>query len=118
MELERQLDRLEKHQDEVVSNAEKVSLSLLLRYSARAWVNDISTVVLISLSLFQFEDGSGSLPDPTLPLAHQLEFTLEKLRQQARTILDTQATCRSLDEVRLLHSTFNKHMASSQFSVS
>lgn len=68
VELERQLDRLEKHQDEVVSNAEK------------------------------FEDGSGSLPDPTLPLAHQLEFTLEKLRQQARTILDTQATCRSLDE--------------------
>lgn len=68
VELERQLDQYEKHQDEILSNAEKC------------------------------EDAAASLPDPSLPLAHQLEFALDKIRQQVRTILDTQATCKSLDE--------------------
>lgn len=48
---------------------------------------------------FQYEDCTGSLPDPSLPLAHQLEFALGKIREHVRTIFDTQATCKSLDEV-------------------
>ncbi|GLD61613.1 centrosomal protein of 290 kDa [Lates japonicus] len=68
VELERQLDQYEKHQTEVLSSAEK------------------------------FEEGAGSVPDPSLPLAHQLEFALGKIREHVRTILDTQATCRNLDE--------------------
>ncbi|XP_076589772.1 centrosomal protein of 290 kDa isoform X9 [Chaetodon auriga] len=68
VELERQLDQYEKHQNEILSSAEK------------------------------YEDGAGSLPDPSLPLAHQLEFALGKVREHVRTILDTQATCKSLDE--------------------
>ncbi|XP_056242803.1 centrosomal protein of 290 kDa isoform X1 [Seriola aureovittata] len=68
VELERQLDQYEKHQSEILSSAAK------------------------------FEEGSGSLPDPSLPLAHQLEFALGKIREHVRTILDTQATCKSLDE--------------------
>ncbi|TKS73903.1 Centrosomal protein of 290 kDa [Collichthys lucidus] len=68
VELERQLDQYEKHQNEILNGAEK------------------------------YEDSTGSLPDPSLPLAHQLEFALGKIRQHARTILDTQATCKSLDE--------------------
>ncbi|XP_041794545.1 centrosomal protein of 290 kDa isoform X2 [Chelmon rostratus] len=68
VELERQLDQYEKHQNEILSSTEK------------------------------YEDGTGSLPDPSLPLAHQLEFALGKVREHVRTILDTQATCRSLDE--------------------
>ncbi|XP_031135786.1 centrosomal protein of 290 kDa isoform X9 [Sander lucioperca] len=68
VELERQLDQYEKHQDEILSNAEK------------------------------YEDGTGSLPDPSLPLAHQLEFALAKIREHVRCVLDTQATCKSLDE--------------------
>ncbi|XP_049428981.1 centrosomal protein of 290 kDa [Epinephelus fuscoguttatus] len=68
VELERQLDQYEKHQSEILSSAEK------------------------------YEDGTGSLPDPNLPLAHQLEFALSKNREHVRTILDTQATCKSLDE--------------------
>ncbi|XP_078112646.1 centrosomal protein of 290 kDa [Sander vitreus] len=68
VELERQLDQYEKHQDEILSNAEK------------------------------YEDGTGSLPDPSLPLAHQLEFALAKIREHVRRVLDTQATCKSLDE--------------------
>ncbi|XP_042352849.1 centrosomal protein of 290 kDa [Plectropomus leopardus] len=68
VELERQLDQYEKHQREILSSAEK------------------------------YEDGTGSLPDPSLPLAHQLEFALSKNREHFRTILETQATCKSLDE--------------------
>nr|XP_020449102.1 centrosomal protein of 290 kDa isoform X2 [Monopterus albus] len=68
VELERQLDQYEKHQNEIVTSAEK------------------------------FEEGTGSLPDPSLPLAHQLEFALGKIREHVRTILDTKATCKSLDE--------------------
>ncbi|XP_070686542.1 centrosomal protein of 290 kDa [Pempheris klunzingeri] len=68
VQLERQLDHYEKHQNEILSSAEK------------------------------YEDGAGSLPDPNLPLAHQLEFALGKIREHVRTILDMQATCKSLDE--------------------
>ncbi|XP_030587745.1 centrosomal protein of 290 kDa [Archocentrus centrarchus] len=68
LEMERQLENYEKHQDEIMSSAEK------------------------------FDDGTGFLPDPTLPLAHQLEFALSKIREHVRTILDTQATCRSMDQ--------------------
>lgn len=48
---------------------------------------------------FQFDEGAGCLPDPALPLAQQLEVALAKVREHVRTILDTQATCRSLDKV-------------------
>ncbi|XP_039663330.1 centrosomal protein of 290 kDa isoform X4 [Perca fluviatilis] len=68
VELERQLDQYEKHQNEIISSAEK------------------------------YEDGTGSLPDPSLPLAHQLEFALAKIREHVRSVLDTQATCKSLNE--------------------
>ncbi|XP_071313277.1 centrosomal protein of 290 kDa isoform X2 [Trachinotus anak] len=68
VELERQLDQYEKHQSEILSSVKK------------------------------FKEGTGSLPDPSLPLAHQLEFALGKIREHVRTILDTQATCKSLDE--------------------
>nr|XP_040018137.1 centrosomal protein of 290 kDa isoform X5 [Gasterosteus aculeatus aculeatus] len=68
VELERQLDQYERHQNEIVSGSEK------------------------------YEDGTGSHPDPSLPLAHQLQFALGKIREHVRTILDTQATCKSMDE--------------------
>ncbi|KAM8891642.1 centrosomal protein of 290 kDa isoform 2-T2 [Spinachia spinachia] len=68
VELERQLEQYERHQREIVSGSEK------------------------------YEDGTASHPDPSLPLAHQLQFALGKIREHVRTILDTQATCRSLDE--------------------
>ncbi|XP_034541944.1 centrosomal protein of 290 kDa isoform X2 [Notolabrus celidotus] len=68
VELERQVDQYEKHQNEILSSAEK------------------------------FEDGTGSLPDPSLPVAHQLEFALGKIREHVRTIVDTQAACKNLDE--------------------
>uniref|UniRef100_A0A665VQG8 Centrosomal protein 290 n=1 Tax=Echeneis naucrates TaxID=173247 RepID=A0A665VQG8_ECHNA len=72
VELERQVDQYEKHQDEVLRGVEKFRQS--------------------------FEEVADSLPDPSLPLAHQLEFALTKIKVHIRTILDTQAACRSLDE--------------------
>ncbi|KAM3870148.1 centrosomal protein of 290 kDa [Diretmus argenteus] len=68
VELERQLDRYEKQQDEILGSAEK------------------------------FEEAPGALPDPGLPLAHQLEFALGKIKEHGRTILETQVTCKNLDE--------------------
>ncbi|XP_008289537.1 centrosomal protein of 290 kDa [Stegastes partitus] len=68
VELERQVDHYEKHQNDIVNGPEK------------------------------FDEGTGSLPDPTLPLAHQLDFALGKIREHVRTIVDTQATCKSLDK--------------------
>ncbi|KAM8860890.1 centrosomal protein of 290 kDa isoform 2-T2 [Synchiropus picturatus] len=68
VELERQLENYENHQSDVLSSVEK------------------------------FDDTKGSLLDPSLPLAHQLELALSKIREHVRTILDTKATCKSLEE--------------------
>ncbi|XP_059916249.1 centrosomal protein of 290 kDa isoform X3 [Gadus macrocephalus] len=38
------------------------------------------------------------LPDPSWPVARQLEFALRKLGEHGRTILETQASCRALEE--------------------
>ncbi|MEQ2239571.1 hypothetical protein ILYODFUR_005717, partial [Ilyodon furcidens] len=68
VELERQLDHYEKQQNDILNRAEK------------------------------FNEGAGSLPDPTLPLAHQLESALSKIKEHVRTNLDLQGTCKSLDQ--------------------
>uniref|UniRef100_A0A3Q2T4M8 Centrosomal protein 290 n=1 Tax=Fundulus heteroclitus TaxID=8078 RepID=A0A3Q2T4M8_FUNHE len=68
VELERQLDRYEKQQKDVLNSAEK------------------------------FNEGAESLPDPALPLAHQLEFALGKIKEHVHTIMDLQGTCKSLDK--------------------
>ncbi|KAM4554334.1 centrosomal protein of 290 kDa isoform 2-T2 [Fundulus diaphanus] len=68
VELERQLDHYEKQQKDILNSAEK------------------------------FNEGAESLPDPTLPLAHQLEFALGKIKEHVHTIMDLQGTCKSLDK--------------------
>ncbi|KAK6317889.1 hypothetical protein J4Q44_G00111800 [Coregonus suidteri] len=68
VELERQLDLYEKQQNQIIGSAQK------------------------------FEEATGALPDPSLPLAHQLDFALRKIKEHVRTILETQATCKILDE--------------------
>ncbi|XP_052399727.1 centrosomal protein of 290 kDa isoform X2 [Carassius gibelio] len=68
VQLERQLDTYEKQQNEVLSTAQK------------------------------FEDATGSLPDPNQPLAHQLDYALGKIKEHIRTILETKATCKILEE--------------------
>lgn len=39
------------------------------------------------------------MPDPSLPLPNQLEIALRKIKENIRIILETQATCKSLEEV-------------------
>ena len=39
------------------------------------------------------------MPDPSLPIPNQLEIALRKIKENIRIILETQATCRSLEEV-------------------
>ncbi|XP_036424131.1 centrosomal protein of 290 kDa isoform X2 [Colossoma macropomum] len=68
VELERQLDAYEKQQSQIISSAQK------------------------------FEEATGSLPDPSQPLAHQLDHALSKIKEHVRTILETQATCKTLEE--------------------
>ncbi|KAB5571625.1 hypothetical protein PHYPO_G00227210 [Pangasianodon hypophthalmus] len=68
VELERQLDIYEKQQNQIIGSAQK------------------------------FEDATGSLPDPNQPLAHQLDHALSKIKEHVRTILEIQATCKTLEE--------------------
>ncbi|XP_048214568.1 centrosomal protein of 290 kDa isoform X4 [Perognathus longimembris pacificus] len=68
VELERQLDIFDRQQNEILNAAQK------------------------------FEEATGSMPDPNLPLPNQLEVALRKIKENVRTILETQATCKSLEE--------------------
>ncbi|XP_036615279.1 centrosomal protein of 290 kDa [Trichosurus vulpecula] len=68
VELERQLDVFDSQQNEILSAARK------------------------------FEEATGSIPDPSLPLPNQLEIALRKIKENVRIILETRATCKSLEE--------------------
>uniref|UniRef100_F6WFW1 Centrosomal protein 290 n=1 Tax=Equus caballus TaxID=9796 RepID=F6WFW1_HORSE len=68
VELERQLDIFDRQQNEILNAAQK------------------------------FEEATGSMPDPSLPLPNQLEIALRKIKENVRIILETRATCKSLEE--------------------
>ncbi|KAK1167193.1 centrosomal protein of 290 kDa isoform X1, partial [Acipenser oxyrinchus oxyrinchus] len=68
VDLERQLDLYERQHNDVLSTAQK------------------------------FEEATGSIPDPSLPVPQQLDLALRKIREHVRTILETQTTCKTLDE--------------------
>ncbi|XP_051625981.1 centrosomal protein of 290 kDa isoform X6 [Manacus candei] len=68
VELQRQLDLYDHQQNEIFSTALKL------------------------------EEARGSVPDPSLPIAQQLELALRKIQEHVQTILETRATCRSLEE--------------------
>ncbi|KAM6092127.1 centrosomal protein of 290 kDa [Theristicus caerulescens] len=68
VELQRQLDLCDHQQNEILSTALKL------------------------------EEATGSVPDPSLPLPQQLELALRKIQEHIRTILETRATCKSLEE--------------------
>lgn len=55
--------------------------------------------VIVQFFCFQNTDGPESLPDPSLPLAHQLEFALSRINEHVRAVANLKATCKSLDEV-------------------
>ncbi|XP_052524486.1 centrosomal protein of 290 kDa isoform X4 [Tympanuchus pallidicinctus] len=68
LELQRQLDVYDQQQNEILSTALKC------------------------------EEAAGSVPDPSLPLPKQLELALRKIQEHVRIIVETRATCKSLEE--------------------
>ncbi|XP_023365075.1 centrosomal protein of 290 kDa isoform X1 [Otolemur garnettii] len=68
VELERQLDIFDRQQNEILNAAQK------------------------------FEEVTGSIPDPSLPLPNQLEIALRKIKENVQIIVETRATCKSLEE--------------------
>ncbi|XP_077999910.1 centrosomal protein of 290 kDa-like [Glandiceps talaboti] len=66
VELERQLDALERQQQAMARAANR------------------------------FEEATGSLPDPSLPVANQLEHAIRMIKEHIKTILDIQAENREL----------------------
>ncbi|XP_068132939.1 centrosomal protein of 290 kDa isoform X4 [Hyperolius riggenbachi] len=68
VELERQLDMYEQQQHEVLSTAQK------------------------------FEEAAGDMPDSNLALPQQLDIALRKIKEHVRTIVETKAICRTLEE--------------------
>ncbi|NXS35581.1 CE290 protein, partial [Pomatostomus ruficeps] len=58
---------------------------------------DLQQNEILSTAL-KLEEATGSVPDPSLPIAQQLELALRKIQEHIRTILETRATCRSLEE--------------------
>ncbi|XP_060633337.2 centrosomal protein of 290 kDa isoform X5 [Anolis sagrei] len=68
VELERQLDMHDRQQRDLLSTAHKL------------------------------DETTGSVPDPGLSLPHQLQQAVRKNREHVRTIVEMQATCKSLEE--------------------
>ncbi|XP_075130641.1 centrosomal protein of 290 kDa [Leptodactylus fuscus] len=68
VELERQLDIYEQQQHDVLSTARK------------------------------FEEATGDVPDSSLPLPQQLDQALRKIKENVKTILETKAICRTVEE--------------------
>ncbi|OXB73557.1 UNVERIFIED_CONTAM: hypothetical protein H355_006566 [Colinus virginianus] len=68
LELQRQLDIYDQQQNEILSTALK------------------------------YEEATGSVPDPSLPLPQQLELALRKIQEHNRIIVETRTTCKSLEE--------------------
>lgn len=106
VELERQLDQYQKHQSDIISRTGKVRLLTALNMCPSLFHLMIANWLQLKhklnagFSSLKPEDGRGLLPDPSLPLAQQLEFALAKIREHVRTISDTKAACKHLDEVQ------------------
>lgn len=95
VELQRHLDQYDHQQTEILSTALKVRA---LKVDTLACFSELSDYMNMNLSV-QFEEATGSVPDPSLPIPQQLELALRKIQEQIQTILETRATCRSLEEV-------------------
>lgn len=69
VELERMIDKLEKQQEQLADAASK------------------------------FEEATGSIPDPNLPVANQLEMAITKIKEHIRIIVGTREENKVLKKV-------------------
>ena len=72
VELERTIDKLEKQQEQLADAAAK------------------------------FEEATGSIPDPDLPVANQLEMAITNIKEHIRIIVGTREESRALKKVTIL----------------
>ena len=72
VELERTIDKLEKQQEQLADAAAK------------------------------FEEATGSIPDPDLPVANQLELAIRNIKEHIRIIVGTREESRALKKVTIL----------------
>ena len=72
VELERMVDKLEKQQEQLADAAAK------------------------------FEEATGSIPDPNLPVANQLELAIRKIKEHIRIIVGTREENKLLKKVRTI----------------
>ena len=72
VELERTIDKLEKQQEQLADAAAK------------------------------FEEATGSIPDPDLPVANQLEMAIRNIKEHIRIIVGTREESRALKKVTIL----------------
>ena len=70
VELERTIDKLEKQQEQLADAAAK------------------------------FEEATGSIPDPNLPVANQLEMAIRKIKEHIRIIVGTREENKVLKKVK------------------
>jgi len=72
VELERTIDKLEKQQEQLADAATK------------------------------FEEATGSIPDPNLPVANQLELAIRKIKEHIRIIVGTREENKQLNKVYIM----------------
>lgn len=87
IELESLIDRLRDQQEELANAAAQVRR----RHATHVHANIINRV--------QLEKANDSLPDPTLPVANQLEHAVRKLKEHAQMIVKTKTESKRMREV-------------------
>ena len=96
MDMERKIDQLEKQQNDIAGAAKRVSIGSLTS----------PPHLKTRPSRIQFEEAIGHYPDPSLPVAHQLEQALNIIRENIQLLMEAklqhQLVGKVIERVRLL----------------
>ena len=99
MDMERKIDQLEKQQNDIAGAAKRVSLNSLPLASPSHRNTRFPRI--------QFEEAIGHYPDPSLPVAHQLEQALNIIRENIQLLMEAklqhQLVGKVIERVRVLH---------------
>lgn len=86
--MERKIDQLEKQQNDIANAAKRVisrSLSLIAQRTRSVFI--------------QFEEAIGNYPDPSLPVAHQLEQALRIIRDNINLLMEAKIQHQLVEKV-------------------
>ena len=90
IELESLIDRLRDQQEELANAAAQVRR----RHATHVHADEKNIINRV-----QLEKANDSLPDPTLPVANQLEHAVRKLKEHAQMIVKTKTESKRMREV-------------------